>query len=146
MKETEEVKKAKAAAVAKLSALLRESFPMQSELARRLGIAVAIVSRWYRGAAFPSPRYAAQLAELLKLDPAALDLGAAIALGAFSPKALKVEALYLGGAPPALSYIEISPALFSLSARSARAPRSTLSNPAPWRPGARDLGGRRCPG
>ena len=97
MKETEEVKRAKAAAGAKLSALLRESFPIQSELA-----------------------------ELLKLDPAALDLGAAIALGAFSPKALKVEALDLGAAPPALSYIEISPALFSLSSCSARAPRSTL--------------------
>ena len=128
MKETEEVKQAKAAAGAKLSALLRESFPMQSELARRLGISVAIVSRWYRGAAFPSPRYAAQLAELLKLDPAALDLGAAIALGAFSPKALKVEALYLGGAPPALSYIEIYPALFSFLGmeRGALAPLSWL--------------------
>ena len=59
MKKTEEVKRAKAAAVAKPSALLRESFPIQSELARRLGISVALVSRWYRGAAFPSPRYAA---------------------------------------------------------------------------------------
>ena len=92
MKETEKVKKAKAAAGAKLSALLRESFPIQSEIARHLGISVATVSRWYRGAAFPSPRYAAQLAELLKLDPAALDLGGAIA--------------------PALSYIEISPRPF----------------------------------
>ena len=134
MRYAEEVKKAKAAAGAKLSALLRESFPTQSELARRLGIPVAIVSRWYRGAAFPSTKYAAQLAELLKLDPAAQIPGAATAPGAFSPKALKVEALDPGGAPPALSYIEVSPALFSLSARSARAPRSTLSNSAPWRP------------